>query len=292
MKKICENDEVAIFSDKEFIKNNGRYIEFSDGSTVDLFDYIITNFGVGEIEIVYLPQKPEQDNLITQRKSIGLVDSISLTGGITNVNIIKSENNENYVNIIGTEEFFKSLYINETRGQLEVQGHVEKNSIVIGEVWINGKRQKPEPDPLYGEITIVISKLNNLKFISNNKSNVYCELPINNLYSDIKGSATINLNEVGKANVNISGSSEVKINSLLENSSFSISGSGDVCINKGIIDEVDLNVSGSGSINAMISVKKAILNLSGSGNIVVENVKEVSKEKKSGSGYIKVLRRG
>lgn len=292
MKKIYQNEEVAIFSDKEFVNNNGRCIEFSDGSTVDLYNYMITNFGVGEIKIVYLPQKPEQDDLITRRNKIGMLDNIMISGGISNVNIINSHDNENYVNIIGTEKFFEYLYINETKGQLEIQGPVENNSIVIGEAWINGKRQKQKPDPFYGEITIAISSLNNLKVTSNGKSNVYCEVAINKFYSNIKGSSTIDLNEVGNADVIISGSGKVKINSLLGNSSFRISGSGKVCINKGIVEKIRLNVSGSGAISAMISVNKALLNLSGSGNIVVENVKKVSKEKRSGSGYIKVLKRG
>ncbi|MDO7786064.1 GIN domain-containing protein [Desulforamulus aquiferis] len=292
MKKLYENGEVAIFSDKELLNNNGRCLKFTDGSIVDLYDYSITNFGVGEIEILYLPMKPDQDNLIIQRRSLGLIDSISLSGGSVNIYIVWSENNENYIDITGTEKFLKGLRLSESRGHLEVQTPNNGSYIFIGEVWVNGKRQKPDPDPLYGEITIGTKQLNNLQLISKGKGNVYSELPINQLNSKINGSMTLNLREVGQANVSISGSGGVTINSVLGNSLFNISGSGSITIKKGIVDEVSLGVSGSGSINAMVSVKKAYLDLSGSGNIVLDHVKEVSQEKKSGSGIIKVLRRG
>lgn len=42
----------------------------------------------------------------------------------------------------------------------------------------------------------------------------------------------------------------------------------------------------------MISVNEAYLDLTGSGSIVIDQVMKFSREKRGGSGSIKVLRRG
>jgi len=97
---------------------------------------------------------------------------------------------------------------------------------------------------------------------------------------------------VEEAEVQISGSGDVKIGTLLNDSEFKISGSGKVIIQNGNINKIFANVSGSGDVGAMISVNEAYLDLTGSGSIVIDQVMKFSREKRGGSGSIKVLRRG
>ncbi|WP_026894327.1 GIN domain-containing protein [Clostridiisalibacter paucivorans] len=292
MKKVFENGEIAVYSDKNYLSNEGRYLKFEDGSEIDLYDYTITNYGKGEIDLVYLPQQPIQDDLVSKKILVGSYKSIYCSGGNVNIKIIKSDVDDEYITVQGTEAFFNSLEIVENLGALNIYTKPNRDKVVIGEVWINGKRRNPDPDPLYGEIIINKSKIETFTTDTNGKGSVYSEVPIEVLDTKISGSFSMDLIEVEEAEVQISGSGDVKIGTLLNDSEFKISGSGKVIIQNGNINKIFANVSGSGDVGAMISVNEAYLDLTGSGSIVIDQVMKFSREKRGGSGSIKVLRRG
>lgn len=292
MKKIFENGEIAVYSDKNYLSNEGRYLKFEDGSEIDLYDYTITNYGKGEINLVHLPQKPIQDDLISKRILVNSYKSVYCSGGNVNIKIIKSDVDDEYITVQGTEAFLNSLEIAENLGVLNIYTEPNRDTVVIGEVWINGKRRNLDPDPLYGEIIIKKSKIETLSTDTNGRGSVYSEALIEVLDTKISGSFSMDLIEVEEAEVRISGSGNVKIGTLLNDSEFTISGSGKVSIQNGNMNKIYANVSGSGDIDAMISVNEAYLDLSGSGSIAIDQVMKFSREKKGGSGSIKVLRRG
>ncbi|WP_350342378.1 DUF2807 domain-containing protein [Proteinivorax tanatarense] len=292
MRKIFENEEIAAYSDKDYLSKEGRYLKFEDGSEIDLYDYTITNYGKGEIDLVYLPQQPIQDDLVSKKILVGSYKSLYCSGGNVNIKILKSDVDDEYITVQGTEDFFNSLQIVENRGALNIYTKPNRDTVVIGEVWINGKRQKPESDPFYGEIIIYKSNMETFTIDTNGKGSVHSEVPIGVLDTKISGSFSMDLIEVEEAKVRISGSGDVKFGTLLNDSEFNISGSGKVIIQNGKANKIYANVSGSGDIIAMIPVNEAYLDLTGSGNIVIDQVVKFSREKRGGSGYIKVLRRG
>jgi len=292
MKKIFENEEIAVYSDKSYLSNDGRFLKFEDGSQMELYDYTITNYGKGEIKLFYLPQQPNQEGLLSKKMLVDSFRSIDYSGGNVNIKIIKNDINDEYITVQGTEAFFEELEIEVNREVLNIYTKPNRDTVIIGEVWVNGKRERPDPDPFYGEIIINKSKILSFRTDSNGKGSIYSEAPISVLETEISGSFSMNLTEVYEANVQISGSGKVSIGTLLNNSEFTISGSGKVSILNGKINKIFASVSGSGDIDAMVSVDEAFLDLSGSGSIVVDHVKKFSQEKKGGSGSIKVLHRG
>lgn len=229
--------------------------------------------------------------MITKKVTIDYFNSIDFTG---NGNLIIScdDENDKHILIKGTEAFFEYLEIEVWSDTLNLYAKTPQSSVIIGEVWVNGKRRKPDPDPFYGEIVVNKSKIESLRINSSGKGNVFSEVPISVLDTRLTGSVSVELFEVGTADVDISGSGKVKIAKLLDDSEFSISGSGEVIIQNGNLNKIVTSVSGSGDINAMVSVNEAYVNLTGSGSVLIDQVKKFSKEKKSGSGGIKVLRRG
>lgn len=291
MKKVFENEEIIVYSDKRYLSNDGRWLKFEDGSQLDLYDYTIINYGNGEINVVYLPQKPNKE-LLSRKMMVDSFKSINYSGGNVNIKIINDDIDNEYIVVRGTEAFFEGLKIEVTQDVLNIYTKPNQDSVIIGEVWIDGKRRKPDPDPLYAEIIISKSIVESLKVNSNGKGNVCSETPIGILQTQISGAFSMKLSEVDEANIHISGSGNVIIAKLLNDSEFTISGSGEVSILNGDINKLFADISGSGSINAMVSANEAYLNLSGSGRIIVNNVKKFSQEKKSGSGGIKILHRG
>lgn len=292
MKKIFENEEIAVYSDKSYLSNDGRYLKFQDGSQMDLYDYTITNYGEGEIQFVYLPVRPNQKDLESKKIIISSLRSINYSGGNVNIKIIKSDIDDDYLTVHGTAEFFEDLEIEENRGALKIYTKSNRDTVIVGEVWINGKRKKPEPDPLFGEIVVYTNNVDILKTDSNGKGSLYSEVPVRLLDSRVSGSFTMDFIEVGEADVQISGSGKVNIGTLLNDSEFAISGSGKVSVQRGALNKIYADVSGSGAIVAIVSVNEAYLSLTGSGSIVIDQVQVFSQEKRGGSGNLKVLRRG
>ena len=62
------------------------------------------------------------------------------------------------------------------------------DTVIIDEVWINGKQKKPDSDPLYGEIIINKSRIETFRTDSNGKGSVYSEARIGVLDTRISGS--------------------------------------------------------------------------------------------------------
>ncbi len=48
MNRVFENQEIIVLSNKEIAENNGRFLTFADGSSVNIITRTVTNRGSGE----------------------------------------------------------------------------------------------------------------------------------------------------------------------------------------------------------------------------------------------------
>jgi hypothetical protein len=135
-------------------------------------------------------------------------------------------------------------------------------------------------------------RVDNYFVTGNGTGEIYSELPLQTLRTEIKGSSSLDLIQVSQADIKITGSGSVSIENLCGNLSGTISGSGNITILDGNAEEVDVSVSGSGDLVAGITAKIARLSLSGSGTIIVAHVLDESIEQKTGSGILKIIKKG
>ena len=88
MKRIFENHEIVVLSNKEFALNRGSLITFTDGSFVDVDTRVVTNKGAGEIVIRDLPMWPSMEDIIKEQRILKHIKHLSVGGGMNNIVIL------------------------------------------------------------------------------------------------------------------------------------------------------------------------------------------------------------
>ena len=73
-----------------------------------------------------------------------------------------------------------------SREVLNIYTKPNHDTVIIDEVWINGKQKKPDSDPLYGEIIINKSRIETFRTDSNGKDG-----NANKIFAGVSGSGDI-----------------------------------------------------------------------------------------------------
>lgn len=294
MKKIFEDQEIMVLSNKEVAESNGYILTFVDGSSVNVGTRTITNKGPGEIIIKNLPMWPPIVDILKERRTFDSIENLNISGDMSNIIILPNEGNECLVSIGGADEFIQNTSIYQRGTELYIETPENKSNIHIntGSIWVNGKRLPPRLEDDFGYIEIKCSSLYNLYVNGSGSGQIFSQVPIKSLKAKIKGSTSIDAVLLENAELNISGSGSLTVDELNGHLYGRVSGSGSIDVLTGVIDNVDVAISGSGDLIIGALVKTATLSHSGSGDMVIVHVLDEYTVQGTGSGSIRVLKTG
>ncbi len=291
---IYEDREVMILSDKLVASDNGRIINFTDGSSVDVMSHRIINKGIGDIIIKDLPLWPEMAEILRDQQSFNGIANLIVSGDKNNIILIPDDSPYCTVLLGGADEFVQNTSISQEGDTLYIETPRSNSHLHINmkNIWVNGKRRPPDLGEDFGYIKIKCKGLESLYVNGTGTGEVYSQVPICELKAKIKGSTSIDAIQTKNIAAEISGSGDISITELNGNLRGRISGSGSIDVLNGEINDLDVTVSGSGSLIVGATVNTASLILSGSGEMFVAHVLEEYIEQRTGSGSIRVLRKG
>lgn len=294
MNRIFEDEEVMILSNKEHPLNRGTCIKFADGSFVDISTRTITNKGPGEILIRDLPMWPPMMDVIKVQKVLRPFKHISVSGGMNNIIIRPSENDECLISIGGAETFAQNSFISQRDDELYIETPENKKNVYVnyGHIWVNGRRLPPRLEEDFGYIEIQCNYLYSLCADVYGTGEILSYVPIKTLKANIKGSTSLEILQLRNAEINISGSGSLSVDELMGDLYGRVSGSGNIGILTGVVDHADVAISGSGDLAIGALVKSATLSHSGSGNMMIAHVLDEYTAQGTGSGSIRVLKTG
>ncbi|MDD4415088.1 MAG: DUF2807 domain-containing protein, partial [Oscillospiraceae bacterium] len=294
MIKVFENQEMMVLSNKEFIENDGYVLIFGDGSSVDVPTRTVVNKGLGEIVIKDLPLWPQMTEVLKEQMTFEAIQTLNISGDMNNVIILPNEGSECFVSIGGTDDFAQNTSVYQQGNELHIETPKNNSNIHvnIGSVWINGKRLPPQLEENFGYIEIKCNSLHNIYVNGSGSGEIYSQVPLEYLKVKIQGSTSIDAIKLEKAELNISGSGSLSADELNGYLFGRISGSGSIDILSGLIENVDVAISGSGNLVIGATIKTANLSLSGSGDMMIAHVMNEYTEQKTGSGFIRVLKKG
>jgi len=292
--KVYEDQEIIILSDKAVESDNGRILTFTDGSSVDVLSRRIVNKGTGDIVIKDLPLWPEMTEILREQHTFNGIANFIVSGDKNNIVLIPDDSLSCTVLLGGADEFVRKTSISQEGDTLYI-GTPRSDSDVhinIGSIWVNGKRLSPKLDEDFGYIVIKCKDIESLYVNGTGTGEIHSQVPICELKAKIKGSTSIDVIQAENITAEISGSGNISVTELKGNLYGRISGSGNIDVLNGDIDDLNVVVSGSGSLFVGATVNTASLILSGSGEMLVAHVLEGYVEQKTGSGTIRVLRKG
>lgn len=294
MKRIFEDREIMILSNKEVAENDGYRLTFIDGSSVNVGTRTVTNKGPGEIIIKDLPMWPPIIDILKEQKTFDSIKHLSISGDMSNIIILPNEGNECLVSIGGADEFVQNSAIYQQGDKLYIETPESKSNIHInmGSIWVNGKRLPPRLEDNFGYIEIKCNGLYSLYVNGSGSGEIFSQVPIRSLKAKIKGSTSIDAILLGNAELNISGSGSLVADELNGCLYGRVSGSGSIDVLTGVIDNADVAISGSGDLTVGAIVKTATLSHSGSGNMMIAHVLDEYTAQGTGSGSIRVLKTG
>lgn len=294
MNRVFENQEIMVLSNKKFTENNGRFLTFADGSSVDIITRTVTNRGPGEVIIRDLPLWPPMTDILKKQLTFDTIKHLSVSGDMNNIIILPNEAADCLVSIGGADDFVQNSSIYQQSDKLYIETPESKSNIHInmGSIWVNGKRLPPRLEEDFGYIEIKCNSLYSLYVNGTGSGDIYSQVPIKNLKAQIKGSTSIDAIQLENADLSISGSGNLVTDELNGNLYGRVSGSGCIDILTGVIDNADVAISGSGDLTIGALVKIATLSQSGSGNMMIAHVLDEYTAQGSGSGSIRVLKTG
>lgn len=294
MNRVFENQEIMVLSNKEFTENNGRFLTFVDGSSVDIISRTVTNRGPGEVIIRDLPLWPPMTDILKKQLTFDAIKHLSVSGDLNNIIILPNEAADCFVSIGGADDFVQNSSIYQQSDKLYIETPESKSNIHInmGSMWVNGKRLPPRIEEDFGYIEIKCNSLYSLYVNGTGSGDIFSQVPIKNLKAQIKGSTSIDAIQLENVDLNISGSGNLVTDELNGNLYGRVSGSGSIDILTGVIDNADVAISGSGDLKIGALVKIATLSQSGSGNMMIAHVLDEYTAQGSGSGSIRVLKTG
>lgn len=292
MKIIPVDNERQLITEKELEGSDGTYLHFTDGSSVDLVQNVVVNKGTGSLYFKHLPLWPSQDELSQKHYPAGTIKNISISGGYNNIIIKKSDELGQDIICFGYDDFINETDVQYSSETLYVSTPKNKKNVIVGETWINGRRQPQPVDTDFGYLIICADYLKNLQIECQGQGTMIVEPDVDSLFVNIKSASSIDCIQVREAQIKISGSGKIHIAKATHSATINISGSGSVVIQDGNLDYADLSLTGSGDILNAATTKKARIKASGSGSIVAAHISEESIEQVSGSGTVTVLQRG
>ncbi len=278
--------DVIVLGDKDVESIEGSIVKFKDGSVADLDQMTCINKGKGEIKFEYSIEEIEDAS--TKAYEFEKFEEIILTGGNLFFEIQPSD--KALLEVIGTDTFHGTTKIYETNQGIRIDTIRNSNSVIMGDMYVNGKRIKG--DPIEGKLIIKVPNSISVYIQNHGMGKGIINVPINEIKTDIHGSLDVTCGTVANSNIEIHGSGDVHINEITESFVGKIHGSGDIKIDSGELNEFKMAIHGSGTVKADIKVKKAELIMHGSGDIFIKQVTEESFEVHGGSGSVKVGLRG
>lgn len=294
MNKVFENQEVMILSNKELAENNGHFLTFGDGSSVNVITRTVINKGPGEIIIRDLPLWPSMSAILKKQLTFDSIKHLSVSGDMNNIIILPNEESECLVSIGGADDFVQNSSIYQRGDELYIETPESKSNVHfnMGSIWVNGKRLPPRLEDDFGYIEIRCNSLYSLYVNGSGSGDIFSQVPLKNLKAHIKGSTSIDAIQLENAELNISGSGSLVTDELNGCLYGRVSGSGSIDVLTGVIDNVDVAISGSGDLTIGALVKIAKLSQSGSGNMMIAHVLNEYTAQGTGSGSIRVLKAG
>lgn len=217
-------------------------------------------------------------------------NTIVLEGGDLFFEIHPWDQKESALEVIGTEWFLSHLEVYETHNGFVIRTPTKKSDLIIGDVYVNGRRVKSRP--IEGKLVIKTPVEASLHVQSDQRGVGQVNIPLKALDIYSNGSTRVECEAVTNVNIQINGSSQVSIQRVTETCDISINGSGDVHIKSGDFSYLKAVINGSGTVNANVTVQKAELIQQGSGSISVGHVIQESYEKHAENGLVTVLQRG
>jgi hypothetical protein len=286
MKKVHEFDDVVLFSSKEVAKTEGPFTWFVDGSVADLQSCSCVNRGVGDIRFAFLQDYELANGAAPLTFGYESRERLVLEGGDMYFDVYASGVPQTRVVLIGTAQFQQDTRVRDLEEGISIEtAHTRMSTTTF----VNGRRVG---EPVEGRVEIYLPRCSSLALNCSGAGIGRVQLPITNLDVEIRGSMSLNCEEVDRAKVDIHGSGHVRIQRVQSACDVDISGSGEVEVSSGEFPVLGARVRGSGAIIAGVSVRKATLEQTGSGSILVANVIEESSEIHGGAGRIIVLKRG
>lgn len=294
MKRVFENQEMVVLSNKELALNRGSLITFTDGSFVDVDTRVVTNKGTGEIVIRDLPMWPSMEDIIKKQQTLRHIKHLSVDGGMNNIVILPNENTECLISIGGADTFAQNCVVSQSGDELHVETPENKKNVYInrGSIWVNGKRLPPRFEDDFGYVEIQCNYLHSLCVNAFGSGEILSYVPIDMLKAKIKGATSIEASQLRNAELNISGSGNLVVDELYGCLYGRVSGSGNIDVLDGLIDYADVAISGSGDLTIGALVKTAKLSHSGSGDIMIAHILEEYTAQRTGSGLLRVLKTG
>lgn len=290
MKEVYRFQDVVLLSDKELARTEASRAWFADGSVADLDQLAVLNRGTGDIAFEWPPYEEAMANSRSETFQFQHCNLITLQGGDLYFDIQQSDEAVASLELVGTDRFHASVEVYEVENGLAVETPERRDSVILGEMFINGRRVKG--DPIEGRI-VLKAPAGASVYIQNGGAGVgRIHIPLESLNVKINGSMNLECESVSKVDIEINGSADVRIKNVTAECSITINGSGSVDVGSGELPELRAHLNGSGSIIASVIANKAELVLRGSGSIQAAQVVEESYEVHGGSGSVRVLKRG
>lgn len=290
MQEVHRYEDIILLSNKKLLKVVGSKAWFLDGSVADLENSTCMNIGSGNISFV--TAELEVESLSLKSYELSHCTDLILDGGNLFFEINAGYGPGTTITLQGSDEFLASVKLQQNMGRIVITTPQSQSNIIIGEIWINGKRKKNYNDLIDGKIIITTSELSSVYIQNTGGGRGKITVPLSLLKTNITGSLNINCAIVSDVDIKITGSGNVTIKEVNKTCKILITGSGNVMIEYGDFPEIEAQVTGSGNITANVIVEEAKLIMQGSGSIVVDHVLKQSMEQHGGSGMLKVNKRG
>jgi hypothetical protein len=288
MQKIHQFQDVVLLSDKEVHHVAGSRVWFNDGSLANLEELAFSNRGPGEIKFKLAPE--EIVSAVPKIFNFRNARTITLKGGDLHFEIQETDSAINSVELLGSEQFYSAVRTYESAEGLLVEVEQKPSSVIVENIYINGRRVKGKP--IEGKMVIKTHAQTSLHIETNGHGFGQVNVPLQGLNLRTSGSLRLDCGSVDSVSIRATGSGNVDIGSVSRACNIEISGSGRVNIASGNLSRIKAIVSGSGVINAAVIVQNADLKQTGTGAIFIGHVVQESHEVHGASGTIVVMKRG
>lgn len=295
MREVHRYQDTALVTDKTPERVEGSRVWFTDGSVADLDQRALVNRGPGTVRFQTLPDL-EIAGARTETLRFHDVRTIVLEGGDLFFEVAarpagSAADLDATLEVTGTEQFLSAVEVFEIEGGLRVRTPERRNAVIVGDVFVNGRRLKG--DPVEGRVRVAAPGGTTLLVRNSGRGHGRVTTPVQRITATINGSCVIEASApVAHAEITINGSGSLRFAEVTSDADVTVNGSGSVEIAGGQLAELKVALNGSGSVHAEVTVERAELLLAGSGTISVARVREESVEVHGGSGSVTVRAHG
>lgn len=270
---------VACYSSKEVASIDGSGIRFKDGSTAELSNHLVVNYGQGEIKLLSSDDIDSDIDLSETSKSFEFdyVDSLDVEVLSNKCEIVRSLDDKCRVQAKGGVRFINALEIMIQEGTLLIRfknRDIHNNNLLqmnylrielpceIGKsvsVRVNGS----------GEVTSEIRQFENGDLVINGLGTIKMN-DFQSCRSVINGSGSIDANDAEEGNISINGCGNVNWDKI-QKLAAAINGSGDIDVKDVVSANISINGSGDVLVHNIEGDGDANLRIFGSGDIGLKN---------------------